>query len=228
MDSRRLVKSTFLIFVLILASLGANSQNEADSLVFNSLTESPIDSNNTFKPICNECAFLGLKTNLLYYGVLAPNVEVEILLNKFSLNFEYQFPWYVNSDRDYCYQFLHFGVEGRYWLNRQKIKERPMPYTGGFIGLYYGLGLFDFQTPDKGTQGEINVLAGISGGYTIYLNRSFNLEFSLGFGYMNSNIEKYRTYEDLLVRRTKSEFNYYGPTKAKVSLIWFVNNKYYR
>lgn len=45
---------------------------------------------------------------------------------------------------------------------------------------------------------------------------------------MNSKNMEYRSYEDLLVRRKGSEFKYYGPTKAKISLIWFVNNKYYR
>ena len=67
-----------------------------------------------------------------------------------------------------------------------------------------------------------------NGGYSIYLNRSLNLEFSLGLGYLSSINKNYSVYEDLLLRKNTSKFTYYGPTKAKVSLVWFINNKYYR
>lgn len=218
-----------LIYLIMFLSVSPElfAQGEANPIEFNSSLKKPNASDDN-RDIFNKCAFLGIKTNLLYYTILAPNIEVEVLLNKFSLNFEYQFPWYVNSNKRFAYQFLHFGVEGRYWIKRQKVKQKPMPYTGGFIGLYYGLGLFDIQNSDKGTQGDINLLAGISGGYSIYLNRSLNLEFSLGLGYLSSINKNYSVYEDLLLRKNTSKFTYYGPTKAKVSLVWFINNKYYR
>ncbi|MFA7081058.1 MAG: DUF3575 domain-containing protein [Bacteroidales bacterium] len=223
----KLLTSLFCFIILLFLSPELIAQGEGDNIEFNMNMKSSNDTNIN-DSFCTECAFIGIKTNLLYYAVLAPNIEVEVLLNKFSLNFEYQFPWYVNSDKRFAYQFLHFGFEGRYWIKRQKIKQKPMPYTGGFIGIYSGLGLFDLQNSDEGTQGDINILVGISGGYTIYLNRSFNLEFSLGLGYLNSNNKNYSVYEDLLLRKSKSKFTYYGPTKAKVSLVWFINNKYFR
>lgn len=203
-----------LIGIFLLISFEVNSQNDSDSLDFIPLLTKK-----------QENAYLGIKTNLLYDLALAPNIEIEVLLNKFSLNFEYQFPWYVNTDERFAYQVLHVGLEGRYWIARQKVKQQRMPYTGAFIGLYYGFGLFDIQTSEEGIQGDIDILAGISGGYTIYLNRSFNLEFSLGLGYMSSDNKNYRAFDDLLLRRYRSKFIYYGPTKAKVSLVWFINNK---
>ena len=123
MNKIRLFTKTLIILLVLLLANDSFSQRDVDNLELNSKLENSLDTNSFIEPYYHS-SFLGLKTNLLYYGVLAPNLEVEILLNKFSLNFEYQFPWYVNSEKQYCYQFLHFGVEARYWISRQRVKNR--------------------------------------------------------------------------------------------------------
>lgn len=173
---------------------------------------------------CKKPLSFALKNNLIYDLILAPNIEVEFPINNWSINLEYQFPWYVNNSKHFCYQVLLSSLEGRYWFNK---KSEHKPLTGYFMGLYVGMGLFDLQNGEKGTQGDINFLCGISGGYSKSIYKNFNLEFSLSLGYFNSNKINYYAYEELLIKKNESKFSYFGPTKAKVSLVWIINNKKY-
>lgn len=207
-----------------------NNENKINLKVEEGL-QKQFDTTNLYSPIPQELQKpkasllqLALKTNLLYYLALAPNIELEMQYKSFSLNFDYLFPWYVNTPKRFCYQLLLGGVEGRYWFNK---KSENKPLTGFFMGLNFGMGLFDFQNGEEGTQGDINFLCGISGGYSKSISKNFNLEFSLSLGYLKSNNINYYAYDELLIKKNDSEFSYFGPTKAKVSLVWFINNKKY-
>ncbi|MBP1630483.1 MAG: hypothetical protein H6Q15_1376 [Bacteroidetes bacterium] len=180
----------------------------------------PEDSDISSKPIVLRERFqLGLKTNLLYYLALAPNIEIEIPIKRFSINAEYQFPWYVNNKKHFAYQILSGSIETRYWLKKQ---ERIL--SGYFIGAYIGRGIFDLQFSEEGTQGDILFSTGVSGGYSKPISKNFNIEFSLSLGYFKSNNINYYAYEDLLIKKSSSLLTYFGPTKAKVSLVWIINN----
>ncbi|MFA6200495.1 MAG: DUF3575 domain-containing protein [Bacteroidales bacterium] len=165
-----------------------------------------------------------LKNNSLYDLILAPNIEVEFPIKHWSINLEYQFPWYVDNSKHLCYQVLLGGLEGRYWFYK---KAEHKPLTGFFIGAYVGAGIFDLQNGEEGTQGNINFLTGISGGYSKSISKNFNIEFSLGLGFLNSNNINYYAYEELLIKKNDSKFSYFGLTKAKISLVWIINNKKY-
>ncbi len=175
------------------------------------------------KTVTNHLAF---KTNLLYIAVGAPNLELELQHRSFSFNFEYQFPWYVNSGKRFAYELISFGVEGRYWFADEVVDGRCRGLTGPFLGLYTGLGLFDFQYKDDGTQGEIETASGISFGYSTQISHSLNLELSMGLGVIITNNRYYYPFEDLLIKTSASRFQYIGPTKAKVSLVWVLFDKY--
>lgn len=164
-----------------------------------------------------------LKTNLLYYLALSPNIEVEIPYKNFSINFDYMFPWYVDTPKRYCYQLLIGGIEGRYWIKNKTPKKENNPLLGFFVGGFLQRGIFDFQTPEFGVQGDIDYLYGISFGLSKEISNHFNLEFSLGFGYFNSKNTYYYPYDELLIRKNSSTYSYFGPTKAKVSLSWRIN-----
>lgn len=174
------------------------------------------------EPIAPRKGFqIGIKTNLLYYLALAPNIEIEIPIKRFSINAEYQFPWYVNNKKHFAYQIFSGSIEARYWLKRQ---DRVL--SGYFIGTYIGRGIFDIQFSEEGTQGDIILSTGVSGGYSKQISKHFNIEFSLSLGYFKSNNINYYAYEDLLIKRSTSSLTYFGPTKAKVSLVWIIGNKH--
>jgi len=173
------------------------------------------------EPIAPRKGFqIGIKTNLLYYLALAPNIEIEIPIKRFSINAEYQFPWYVNNKKHFAYQIFSGSIEARYWLKRQ---DRVL--SGYFIGAYIGRGIFDIQFSEEGTQGDIILSTGVSGGYSKPISKNFNIEFSLSLGYFKSNNINYYAYEDLLIKKSSSSLTYFGPTKAKVSLVWIIGNK---
>ena len=166
---------------------------------------------------------LAVKNNLLYDLALAPNIEVEIPIGKrWSLNTEYKCPWWLNSKHDFCYQLLSGGVEGRCWLGNRQKRNR---LTGHFIGLYAEGGIYDFQLRGDGYQGKYYGAAGVTYGYAKQLARHFSLEFSLGIGSLTTEYKKYTPYEGDIVWTNSGRYNFIGPTKAKVSLVWLITTK---
>lgn len=167
---------------------------------------------------------LAIKNNLIYDLALAPNIEIEIPIGKkWSFNAEYKCPWWMNNRHNFCYQLLSGGVEARIWLgNRQKRNK----LTGHFLGLYAEGGIYDFQfSDDKGYQGKYYGASGLTYGYALQLARHFSMEFSLGVGYLTTEYKKYVPYEGDIVRSTSGRYNFIGPTKLKVSLVWLLTKR---
>ena len=167
---------------------------------------------------------LAVKNNLLYDLALAPNLEVEIPIGKrWSLNTEYKCPWWLNHKHNFCYQLLSGGVEGRYWLGNRQERNR---LTGHFVGIYAEGGVYDFQfSNEKGYHGNYYAAGGLTYGYTRHLARHLALEFSLGIGYLTTEYKKYTPYEGDLIWTNSGRYNFIGPTKAKISLVWLLTTK---
>ena len=166
---------------------------------------------------------LAVKNNLLYDLALAPNLEVEIPVGKrWSLNAEYKCPWWLNSKHNFCYQLLSGGVEGRCWLGNRQKRNR---LTGHFVGLYAEGGIYDFQLQGDGYQGKYYGAAGVTYGYARQLALHFSLEFSLGIGYLTTEYKKYTPYEGDIIWTNSGRYNFIGPTKAKISLVWLITTR---
>ena len=173
-------------------------------------------------PAKNE-TILAVKNNLLYDLALAPNIEVEIPMGRrWSLNTEYKCPWWLNSKHNFCYQLLSGGVEGRCWLGDRRKHKR---LTGHFVGLYAEGGIYDFQLQSDGYQGKYFGAAGVVYGYARQLARHFSIEFSLGIGYLTTEYKKYTPYEGDIIWANSGRYNFIGPTKAKVSLVWLITKR---
>ena len=173
-------------------------------------------------PAKNE-TILAVKNNLLYDLALAPNIEVEIPMGRrWSLNTEYKCPWWLNSKHNFCYQLLSGGVEGRCWLGDRRKHKR---LTGHFVGLYAEGGIYDFQLQSDGYQGKYYGAAGVVYGYARQLARHFSIEFSLGIGYLTTEYKKYTPYEGDIIWANSGRYNFIGPTKAKVSLVWLITKR---
>lgn len=170
---------------------------------------------------------LALKTNLLFDLALAPNVELELPLgrrDRWSLNAEWVFPWWLVDGDNYCFQVLSGGLEGRYWLgNRQK----RAPLSGHFLGLYAGAGMYDLQWRTNGYQGEFYIASGISYGYAMRIARRLSLEFSLGVGLLRTDYEHYHALDNnkTLLWQDNGKYTWLGPTKVKISLVWLLGGK---
>lgn len=173
-------------------------------------------------PVKSE-TILAVKNNLLYDLALAPNLEIEVPLGKkWSLNTEFKCPWWLNNRNDFCYQLLSGGLEGRYWLGNRRTRNR---LTGHFMGLYAEGGVYDFQFGGDGCQGKYYGAGGMTYGYARQLARCFALEFSFGVGYLTTEYTKYTPYEGDIIKTKSGRYNFIGPTKAKISLVWMITTR---
>lgn len=171
--------------------------------------------------------FIALKTNLLFDLAIVPNIELELPLgrgNRWSLNAEWIFPWWLIDDDKYCLQVLYGGVEGRYWLGN-RLRRRSL--TGHFLGFYAGAGKYDLQWKEDGYQGEFYIASGISYGYAAPIARRLNLEFSLGIGLLRTDYEHYHAIDNYqtLLWQNNGNYTWLGPTKLKISLVWLLGQK---
>lgn len=168
-----------------------------------------------------------LKTNLLFDLSLIPNLELELPLgkrNRWSLNAEWMFPWWLLDNDKYCLQILSGGLEARYWLGN-RTTHRTL--AGHFLGVYAGGGKYDLQWKEDGYQGEFYIASGISYGYSTPIARRLNLEFSIGIGLLRTSYEHYHAINNYrtLLWQNDGNYTWLGPTKAKISLVWLLGQK---
>ena len=186
--------------------------------------EKPVDTNK------KELLF-ALKSNALFWVAGAPNFGIEYAFNdRWSLCGDYVAPWSSSFATGLYYQLMMVNVEGRYWFGTRD--DRPV-MTGFFAGASVGGGYYDFMLDNTrtGIQGEFYILAGASVGYShsISSNDRVRLEYALGLGYMQTRYRKYH-YDDFdyvldAPREQIWKTSIFGPTQAKVSLVYLLFKK---
>ncbi len=161
-----------------------------------------------------------LRSNLL---VPALNLGVEVPIgNHWSVGADYYYPWvWPKRDNKNCFEFLGWGIEGRYWFGRNRtIFDR---LQGHSIGLYGYAGYYDFERNYHGHQGEfVNVGLDYTYAMAVGKRKQLHFEFSLGVGYIYSEARKYTVIEPgapLISDKITKKIGFFGPTKANISLV---------
>ncbi|WP_303179001.1 DUF3575 domain-containing protein [uncultured Butyricimonas sp.] len=182
-------------------------------------------------PVIITKPLFAIKTNLLYDVLSAANLEIEVPIGKqWSVAAEGIFPWWKASRADWTMQLLAGHATVKYWFGDRDAQE---VLTGWNIGLYGGVGKYDLQFFDKdGEQGDF-FDAGIQGAYAHKIGKCFRMEYSLGVGYLQRDSKKYdkannTMHGDIKVFRYPWEVKrrqWFGPTSAKISLVWLLNKK---
>lgn len=201
---------------------------ETDTLTFLQSGKTMYPQRNPVAASCRRRPLLALKTNLLFDAALMPNVEIEVPVGKrWSVNGEYAFPWWQFDRGKYCMQVLMGGLEGRYWLGSRKSREDREVLTGHFLGLYAGGGKYDLQWGEKGYQGEFFIAAGVSYGWVTRIARHLHLEFNIGIGLLRTDYRHYHARDNYqtLLWQENGKYTWFGPTKAKISLVWLLNRR---
>lgn len=201
---------------------------ETDTLTFLQSGKTMYPQRNPVAASCRRRPLLALKTNLLFDAALMPNVEIEVPVGKrWSVNGEYAFPWWQFDRGKYCMQVLMGGLEGRYWLGSRKSREDREVLTGHFLGLYAGSGKYDLQWGEKGYQGEFFIAAGVSYGWATRIARHLHLEFNIGIGLLRTDYRHYHARDNYqtLLWQENGKYTWFGPTKAKISLVWLLNRR---
>lgn len=168
---------------------------------------------------------IGIKTNFAHWATAAtPNGQIEFALSrKYSLEVG---GGYNAFDFSNYRKFRHWLVqpELRYWACET--------YNGHFLGLHalaaeFNVGGFDWPV---GRLKEIKENryegyafgAGLSYGYQWPIARRMNLELNLGAGYARLLYDKYKCVQCGEQLESDVKENYFGVTKAAVSLIYFI------
>ena len=174
-----------------------------------------------------------LKSNALYWVAGAPNFGIEFPLgDRWSICGDYIAPWTSSFATGLYYQLLMVNAEARYWFGKRDARPQM---TGWFAGASFGGGYYDFMLNNqkKGFQGEFYILAGIGAGYShsISSNDRVRLEYAFGLGYLQTRYRKYTWDQfDYMLDAPREQVwktSIFGPTQAKVSLVWllYVNRK---
>lgn len=168
-----------------------------------------------------------INSNLLYDALLAPNFGVEFpIKKKLSFNVSYVFPWWVAKDDAWCYQLQYWELEGKYWLGDRSYE--PL-LTGHALGLFGGVGYYDFEFDSKGYQGEICINAGVSYHYAKRFgkNKRWRLQLGAGVGMMRTNYSYYegRLQNQYLVWQHDGRYTWIGPTKLDINIGYLIHRK---
>ncbi len=167
---------------------------------------------------------VAVKTNLLYWATTTPNAGLEIGLGErttLELTGSYN-PWTLNKETNKKIKHWLVMPEFRYWFCER--------FNGHFVGLHSGYAFYNVSgvqipfygrsTKDHRYQGWAAGI-GVSYGYSWVLGKRWNLEATLGVGYAYTNFDRYEC-ATCGSFRGKEHKNYFGPTKAGISLIYII------
>ena len=170
-----------------------------------------------------DAPLVGVKTNALYWLATTINVGAEIGLGRkttVDLLGTYN-PWSFGDNKKVKHWLIQ--PEFRYWTCER--------FNGHFFGLHSGYGEYNISgvripflkksVKDHRYQGWATGL-GISYGYSWLLGRRWNLEATVGAGYVYTNYDRYECATCGKFRGT-GDRHYFGPTKAGISIIYIID-----
>ncbi|WP_297907514.1 DUF3575 domain-containing protein [uncultured Parabacteroides sp.] len=166
-------------------------------------------------------AVVGIKTNALYWSTTTPNLGLEFRLARhWSLDLEAGLNPFSSKrdDGSFGRSIKHFRLhpEARYWFCEA--------FDGHFLGLHvpyliYNVSDIKWLGTENGRHQGWGTGAGISYGYSWVLGRNWNVEASLGVGYLYLESEKYPC-ANCGTKTGTAKKHYFGPTQAAVSAIY--------
>ena len=169
---------------------------------------------------------VAIKSNLLEDFATIPNLGIEISLRKqWSIGLNGMGAWW-KSDRRHRYWRIYGGnIYARKYFGK---KAEQRTFTGHHLGLYAQALTYDFEWGGRGYMGGIpggnifdkmNYGVGLEYGYSLPVARRLNFDFSLGIGYLGGEYREYTPIEDHYVWQYTKKRNWFGPTKAEISLV---------
>lgn len=157
-----------------------------------------------------------LKTNMLGYAVLMPNIEAEWkFADRWSAALEVQGAWWSKGYPRKVYRLAMVTPEVRFWaINHSQ-------WHGLYVGAFGRFGLYDLHRSmnKRGHKGE-GVMAGLSVGYMWPISKHLSLDAGIGFGYMRARDKVYTPFDGHYLYQYTKNVDYVGPLRLKLSLVW--------
>lgn len=173
--------------------------------------------------------YMGVRTNMLYDALALPNIGLEFYLGRnISVGGNWMYAWWRKNASHRYWRAYGGELFGRWWFGRA---ARVKPLTGHHIGVYGQLYTYDFEWGGEGQMGgqpggnlwdKAQWGAGIEYGYSLPVGRRINIDFSLGLGYTTGYYHTYKPVDTHYVWQSTKRRNWFGPTKAEISLVWFI------
>lgn len=219
------MRKLFYIFIYVLVCcpslLAQSNPHSADTShlrnsTFTHLTSPPQQNNHSGNPL-----YFAVKSNLLYDAALIPNLGAEFYLgHNLSVAADGMFAWWSKHEKDFCYRICGAELEMRWWFGRA---AQQKALQGHHIGLYGQFLTYDIMLGNRGYQcddGSYGV--GVAYGYSLPIAKRLNLDFTIGLGLMSGQYKEYLPIEEHYVWQITRKINWWGPTKAEVSLVWLL------
>lgn len=169
--------------------------------------------------------FLGFRTNLLFDAALVPNVGAEFhIKDGWTIGATYMHAWWAVDPSKFYWRTYGGELYGRKYFGA-KAAEKPL--TGHHAGIYAQILTYDFEAGGPGQMSYLTYGAGLEYGYTLPVARKFNIDFSIGLGYLGGKYMDYTPIDDHYVWLKTSKRNLIGPTKAEVTLVWLIGRDNY-
>lgn len=166
---------------------------------------------------------MAIKTNLLYDALLVPNLGLEFYVGKnWSIAGSWMYAWWKNDNVHNYWRTYGGDIELRRWLGNH-------PLTGHHFGVYAQMLTYDFELGGRGYLGDKWTYGGgVSYGYSKSLSRYFNLDFTIGIGFLRSKYKEYLPLDGHYVWQSTNIGNGICPTKAEITLVWLIGRGYNR
>lgn len=179
----------------------------------------------------HRCFYMDIRTDMLYDAALVPNLGVDFYLGRnISVGGNWQYAWWSKDSRHRYWRLYGGDINARWWFGSMA-HEKPL--TGHHLGVYAQMLTYDFEFGDKGYMagkpgGNIweraSWGAGVEYGFSLPIARHFNIDFTLGVGYLGGTCLDYRVIDDHYVWQATKRRHWFGPTKAEISLVWLLGN----
>lgn len=206
-------------------SMRADSIFDTPSAVVGTQIEEPVALASVVRVEKDRTFAVLLKTNMLYDVTAVPNIGLEISIGKnWSVGAQWMYAWWDNEARHRYWRVSGGDVEVRRWFSSRREVRSMM--CGHHVGLYGQMLTYDIEWGGRGCLGERwNWAAGLSYGYSLSVGRQLNIDFTLGIGYLTGDYMKYTPQDDCYVWESTHRRKWFGPTKAEVSLVWYVGGR---
>ncbi len=168
---------------------------------------------------------LAVKTNLLYDALCVPNVGVELPLgDDWSVSAAWMYAWWKSDKRHNYWRTYGGDIEMRRWFG----KPGRRVLTGHHVGVYGQIVTYDFERGGRGYLGDKwSYGGGVAYGYSLPVGHRFNVDFTLGIGYLGGSYKEYIPLDGHYVWQTTKNHRWFGPTKAGISLVWLIGRGNY-
>lgn len=169
-----------------------------------------------------------LSTNMLYDCLVVPNIGIKMAAtDRITVAADWMGTW-LNDSKHHYYRIYGGDFDLKYRIGG--VDNPRNPFSGHHVGLYASLVYYDIQrgVSHRGVMSsKYNYAVGISYTYSLPVARHFNIDFSLGLGYMWGKFKRHTPIDDHDVWLSTHRRSWIGPTRAEVSLVWVFGNGVY-